>query len=119
MQWALKAAEADPTEKYWRYLNAADLASRDKNADLAIHYATLVVDSEIGTNAYFGKSFDWLRDDPRWKPLMDKVAQAHQRERQLRIRASLPLRAYQKQLLAQAHQQLGYFTKMASGPQLY
>lgn len=119
IHWALKAAETNPEEKYWRYLNAADFASRDKNADLAIQYASLVVDSEIATNAYFGKSFDWLRDNPRWKELMDKVAQARQRERQQRIQASLPFRSYQKELVEQANQQLGSFTKIASDPQLY
>lgn len=118
-QWALKAAEADPKEKYWRYLNAADFASRDRNADLAIHYASLVVDSEIATNAYFGKSFDWLRDDSRWKQLMNKVAQVREQERQQRIQASLPFRTYQKELLAQASQQLHSLTKTTSAPQLY
>lgn len=96
-QWALKAAEADPKEKYWRYLNAADFASRDKNADLAIQYASLVVDSDIATNAYFGKNFDWLRNDPRWEQLMNKVALARQRERQQLIQASLPFRVYQQE----------------------
>lgn len=118
-QWALKAAEADPKEKYWRYLNAADFASRDKNAELSIQYAALVVDSDIATNAYFGKSFNWLRNDPRWQRLMDKVAQARERERQQRIQASLPFRSYQKELTAQANQQLASLTKMASASQLY
>ncbi|WP_338868503.1 hypothetical protein WBJ53_17705 [Spirosoma sp. SC4-14] len=118
-QWALKAAEADPKEKYWRYLNAADFASRDKNAELAIQYASLVVDSDIATNAYFGKSFDWLRDDPRWKTLMDKVAQARQREHQQRIQASLPFRSYQNELISQANLQLASLSKIASAPQLY
>lgn len=119
IQWALKAAEADPNEKYWRYLNAADFASRDKDAELAIHYVSLVVDSNISTNAYFGKSFDWLRDDPRWKTLMEKVDQARQRERQQRIQASLPFRSYQKELLAQTDQQLASLTKTTSAPRLY
>ncbi|SFF18423.1 hypothetical protein [Spirosoma endophyticum] len=118
-QWALKAAEADPKEKYWRYLNAADFASRDKNADLAIRYASLVVNSDIVTNAYFGKSFEWLRADPRWKVLMGKVVQARQRERQQRIQASLPFRSYQKELMAQANQQLASLSKIASASQLY
>lgn len=117
--WALKAAEADPKDKYWRYLNAADFASRDKNADLAIQYATLVVASDIATNAYFGKSFDWLREDPRWQQLMEKVAQARQQERQQRIQASLPFRAYQKELLTQTNQQLAALTQTASAPELY
>ncbi len=118
-QWALKAAEADPKEKYWRYLNAADFASRDKNAELAIQYASLVVDSDIGTNAYFGKSFDWLRDDPRWKALMDKVAQARQRERQQRIQASLPFRSYQKELVVQTNKQVDSLANTASSLHLY
>ena len=74
IHWALKAAEADPSEKYWRYLNAATFASRNHNVDLAIKYATLVVDSEIATNAGFGSSFDWLRKDSWWIQLMDRVA---------------------------------------------
>ena len=118
-QWALKAAEADPKEKYWRYLNAADFASRDKNADLAIQYASWVVNSPIVTNAYFGKSFEWLRDNPRWKVLMDKVASAKAEERQQHIRASLPFRSYQKELIAQAHQSLASLNKIASASQLY
>ncbi|GAB3805451.1 hypothetical protein GCM10028819_38720 [Spirosoma humi] len=118
-QWALKAGEADPKEKFWRYLNAADFASRDKNAELAIHYASLVVDSDMATNAYFGKSFDWLRDDPRWKQLMSKVALARERERQQRIQANLPFRSYQKELVAQTNQQLASWAKTASARQLY
>lgn len=58
LDWALKAADHNPDEKYWRYLNAADFASRDQNADLAIQYAALVVNSEIAINATFGNSFD-------------------------------------------------------------
>lgn len=119
MQWALKAAEADPKEKYWRYFNAADFASRDKNADLAIQYATLIIESDFATKAAFGQSFDWLRDDPRWKNLMDKLAQARRRERQQRIQASLPFRSYQKELLAQANQQLTLLSKTTSVPGLY
>lgn len=119
IHWALKAAEADPTEKYWRYLNAADFASRDKNADLALQYAAVVVDSDIATNAYFGQSFDWLHDDPRWKLLMDKVARARERERQQRIQASVPFRHYQRELMNQADEQIASLTQISSARRLY
>ena len=120
IQWALKAAEADPKEKYWRFLNAADFASRDKNANLAFNYLEYVVNSDIILNASYSlKSFELLHNDPRWEGLMNKVAQARQRERQQRIQASLPFRSYQKELVSQANQQLASLSKTASVPGLY
>ncbi|CAG5016010.1 hypothetical protein DYBT9275_05460 [Dyadobacter sp. CECT 9275] len=119
IHWALKAAEADPSEKYWRYLNAAIFASRDHNADLAIKYAALVVDSEIATNAGFGSSFDWLRKDSRWIQLMDRVAQLKEKERQKRIQESLPFRDYQRELLGQTEDHLGSLVNIPSVEELY
>lgn len=120
MQWALKVAEADPKEKDWRFLNAADFASRDKNADLAFNYLEYVVNSDIIVNASYSlKSFELLYNDPRWEALMNKVAQARQRERQQRIQASLPFRSYQKELVSQSNQQLASLSKTASVPGLY
>lgn len=119
MHWALKAAEAEPSEKYWRYLNAAIFASRNQNADLAIKYATLVVDSEIATTAGFGSSFEWLREDSRWIRLMKKVTQLKEKEQQKRIRESLPFREYQRELLGQTENHLDSLIKISSVDELY
>lgn len=119
LQWALKAAEADPKEKNWRYLNAAQFASQDRNKELALHYAGLVVNSEIAVKAGFGKAFDWLRDDPQWRLLMDKVAILKEQERQEVIRASLPFRSYQRELGLQATQHLDSLSQIRSPATLY
>lgn len=120
IEWALKAGEANPSEKYWRYLNAADFASRDKNADLTFRYLGLVVDSDIVTKGYYtSKSYDWLRNDPRWAVLMEKVTAARERERQQRIKASLPFRQLQKQLLSKASQEHAALAKIPSADELY
>lgn len=119
MYWALKSAEADPSEKYWRYLNAATFASRNHNADLAIKYATWVVDSEIATKAGFGNSFDWLRKDSRWIQLMGRVAQLKEKERQKRIQESVPFRNYQRSLLGQTENHLSSLVNISSVEKLY
>ncbi|TLV02843.1 hypothetical protein [Dyadobacter luticola] len=117
--WALKAAESDSADRYWRYLNAAHFASLDKNADMAIKYAGLVLDSDIAPKAAFGKDFDWLRDDPRWKQLMKKKEQVVEDFRQKRIQESLPFRFYQKRLLDETKQQLAALPRESSGRALY
>lgn len=119
IEWALKDGEAHPADKYWRYLNAAEFASLDKNAELAFQYVGYVAASDIAYNAYFGQSFDWLRDDPRWKALMTQIDQAIERERQERIRASLPFRRNQQRLLAQAAQETATFAGVSSAQELY
>jgi hypothetical protein len=119
IQWALKAAEAEPADKYWRYLNAADFASRDHNADLAIKYATLVLESDIATKVFGNKSFDWLRQDARWIQIMDRVEQLKEKQRQQRIKASLVFREDQRQLLRQNSEHLDSLTKILSVDMLY
>ncbi|RRB04682.1 hypothetical protein [Larkinella rosea] len=120
IEWALKAGEANPEDKYWRYLNAADFASRDKNADLTFYYLNQVVDSDIFTKGPYGnKSFDWLRSDPRWAVFMGKVNEAKERERQHRIKTSLPFRQLQKELLAKAREELTTLAKIPSASALY
>ena len=118
IHWALKAAEAEPADKYWRYLNAADFASRDRNADLAIKYATLVVESDIATKVFDNKSFDWLREDPRWMRLMDRVEQLKETQRQQRKQAVIRFRRYQQQLLNQGSH-IDSLTRISSTDQLY
>nr|WP_295930566.1 hypothetical protein [uncultured Dyadobacter sp.] len=119
MEWALKAAEADPKERNWRYLNAAIFASRDRNRELALHYATLVVNSEIITQAGYQNNFDWLRDDPEWRALMHKVDARKEQERQEKIKASLPFRAYQQELSLQAAQYVDSLSQIRSPAALY
>lgn len=119
MNWALKDGELHPADKYWRYLNAAEFASLAKDTSLALHYTSLVAASDIATNAYFNKNFDWLRDDPRWKVLMSQIDQAIEQLKQERIRASLPFRKEQKRLLAQADQELATIADGLPVSQLY
>lgn len=119
MHWALKAGEANPKEKSWRYLNAADFASRDRNRELALHYAGLVVNSEIATKAGFGKSFDWLRDDLQWQALMSQVSALREQERQEKIKASLPFRSYQQELGLQANRHVDSLSQIKSAAALY
>ncbi|GAB3915596.1 hypothetical protein [Larkinella terrae] len=120
IEWALKAGEANPEDKYWRYLNAADFASRDKNADLTFHYLNRVVDSDIFTKGpYSNKSFDWLRSDPRWAVFMAKVNEAKERERQHRVKTSLPYRQLQKQLLSKARNERATLAKIPTASELY
>lgn len=119
IQWALKAAEAEPADKYWRYLNAADFASRDRNADLAIKYATLVVESDIATKVFSNSSFDWLSQDPRWIHLMEKVEQLKEKQRQQRVQASIRFRGSQQQLLGQNNNHIDSLTRILSADKLY
>jgi hypothetical protein len=119
LQWALKAAEAEPSQKNWRYLNAAEFASRDGNRELAIHYARLVVESDIAVRAGFNKSFAWLQDDPQWKALMDRIAVLREQERQNKIKASLPFRIAQRESLLRADQYVDSLSQIASADALY
>ncbi|GGM89611.1 hypothetical protein GCM10010967_23060 [Dyadobacter beijingensis] len=119
MHWALKAAEADPAEKYWRYLNAADFASRDGNREAAIRYAALVVDSDIAANARFGPSFAWLQDDPAWQQLMHKVAGIREAARQAKIKASLVFRDEQKMREAETAAFMASLAEARSAQDLY
>lgn len=119
IKWAVKDGEDHPADKYWRYLNAAEFASLDKDTSLALHYTSLVAASDIATNAYFNANFDWLRDDPRWKALMTQIDQAIAQQKQERIQASLPFRKEQKRLLTQADQERAIIANGLSAEQLY
>lgn len=119
LQWALKAGEADPREKNWRYLNAADFASRDGNKELALHYARLVVNSDIWAKASFGNGFAWLRDDPQWKELMREVALKKEALHQQRIRESKVFRTAQHRSLLRTDEYVDSLSRIASAEELY
>ena len=119
VHWALKAGEAVPAEKNWRLLNAAIFASHDRNADQALYYITQVVNSDIAVKASYNNNFDWLRDDPRWQKLMQKVDQLREEERQQRIKASLPFREGQQQSLGETAGYLDSLKQIPSANQLY
>lgn len=119
IQWALKAGEAVPSEKYWRYLNAADFASRDRDRALTLHYAALVADSDIATRARFGESFAWLKDDPRWQQLMRKVADRKEAERQAKIKSAQVFRDEQKAMEVQADRFAETLARITSANELY
>ncbi|WP_192579333.1 alpha/beta hydrolase-fold protein [Dyadobacter aurulentus] len=119
VHWALKAGEAVPAEKNWRLLNAAIFASHDRNADLALYYVTQVVNSDIAVKASYNNNFDWLRDDPRWLKLMQRVDELREEERQQRIKASLPFRNSQQILLGETAGYLDSLRQIPSAAQLY
>lgn len=119
IKWALKDGEIHPADKYWRYLNAANFASMERDAGLTLHYAKLVVDSDIALKARFGESFDWLSQDERWKQLMAKVAERKEAERQQKIRESLPFRHAQQTLLDQSDAYLKGLDTIQTAEQLY
>lgn len=118
--WAIKAGEAMPEDKYWRYLNAAEFASRLHNAELTFHYLSYVVQSDIATNAsYSSNAFDWLHEDARWKSLMNKVNKARVQERQQRILASQPFRQWQDTRLKATQAEIAALRTTLSADKLY
>ncbi|SDH42608.1 hypothetical protein SAMN04487996_1373 [Dyadobacter soli] len=119
IHWALKAGEAIPSEKYWRYLNAADFASRDRNKELALHYAALVADSDIAVKARFGESFAWLKDDPQWQQLTRKIADRKEAERQAKIKSARVFRDEQKAMQAQTDAFAESLSQIGSAEALY
>lgn len=120
MYWALKAGEALPEDKYWRYLNAAEFASRLQNAALTFEYLSYVVHSNIGTNAsYRSDAFAWLHGDARWQSLMAVVSQAQEQERQQRLQASQPFRQLQATRLEASRTALAALDTTATANELY
>lgn len=118
--WALKAGEAIPDDKYWRYMNAAEFASRDHNAELAFEYLSYVVASDIATNvSYESEAFNWLHQDKRWIAVMDKVNKAHEQERKERIAASKPFRLLQARFLEADAEEMAALRNISSATQLY
>jgi predicted peptidase len=120
LYWALQAAEALPGEKYWRYMNAAEFASRDGDASLAFHYLMQVVGSDIVTQAYFeSTAFTWLHSDPRWHTLMEKVQEAHAQVRRQQLRVAQGFRKRQDSLLQAARTAFASIHEASSPEVLY
>ncbi|WP_353718900.1 hypothetical protein [Dyadobacter sp. 676] len=119
IHWALKAGEANPSEKYWRYLNAADFASRDRDRALTLYYAALVVDSDIAVKARFGESFGWLKDDPEWQRLMRKIADRKEHERQAKIQSARIFRDEQTAMQTQTDRFTETLSQISSAEGLY
>lgn len=120
LHWALQAGEAIPEDKYWRYLNAAEFASRLEDAELTFKYLSYVVDSEIATNASFSsEAFNWLHQHKRWKALMNKVKSAQKQEQQQRIQASQSFRQLQANLLEANQAEIMALRTISSAEQLY